>query len=248
MASVTMASVPSGPDDELGEVVAARRLHVLPAAADHLTGAQHGFDAEHLVAGHAVLHGPHAAGVGGHVAAEAGAVLAREHRVDEAVDRGGGIELVEGDTGLHDGDVVLEVDLEDLGHVLERHQDPAVAGDARTREPGAAAPGRDRYAQLGGDAHDRRDLGAVRRSHHDVGSVRRRGERLVVGEVLADRLAMDDRLRTDDGGQPFDQVPHGNPPGVSIVATLPVDVERIAAPSRRRRSAADGFRRRCPHR
>ena len=39
---------------------------------------------EHVVAGHAVLHRPHAAGVGGDVAAQAGAVLAREHRVDEA--------------------------------------------------------------------------------------------------------------------------------------------------------------------
>ncbi len=64
--------------------------------------AQDGLEAEHLVAGHAVLHGPHAAGVGGDVAPEAGAVLAREHRVDEPVHGRGGVELVEGDAGLDD--------------------------------------------------------------------------------------------------------------------------------------------------
>ena len=74
-----------GADDELREVVAGRRLHELAAGADHLAARQHRLEPEHLVAGHAVLHGAHAAGVGGHVAAEARAVLAREDRVDEPV-------------------------------------------------------------------------------------------------------------------------------------------------------------------
>ena len=69
-----------GPDDQLGEVVAGGRLHELAAGADDLAGRQHGLEAEHLVAGDAVLHRPHAAGVGGDVAAEAGAVLARDTR------------------------------------------------------------------------------------------------------------------------------------------------------------------------
>ncbi len=72
-------------DDQLGEVVAAGRLHELAAGGDHLAGAEDGLDAEDMVAGHAVLDRPHPAGVGGHVAPEAGRLLAGEHRVDETV-------------------------------------------------------------------------------------------------------------------------------------------------------------------
>ena len=85
------------PDDELGEVVAAGGLHELAAGAHHLARRQHDLEPEHLVAGDAVLHGPHAAGVGGHVAAEAGGVLAGEDGVDEAVGGGDLVELGEGD-------------------------------------------------------------------------------------------------------------------------------------------------------
>ena len=61
-------------------------------------------------------------------------VLAREHRVHEPVRRGRLVELVERDAGLHDRDVVLEVDLEDRVHALERHDDAAVdAGCTRRR-------------------------------------------------------------------------------------------------------------------
>ena len=72
-------------DDELGEVVAGGRLHEPAAGADHLAGGEHRLEAEHLMAGDAVLHRAHAAGVGGDVAAEARAVLARVHGVDEPV-------------------------------------------------------------------------------------------------------------------------------------------------------------------
>ena len=58
-------------DDQLREVVARRGLHELAAGAQHLAGAEHGGEAEHLVAGDAVVHRAHAAGVGGDVAAEA---------------------------------------------------------------------------------------------------------------------------------------------------------------------------------
>jgi len=62
--------------DHLGQVVPAGRLHELAAAADDLARRQDGLQPDDVVARHAVLHGAHAAGVGGHVAAEAGAVLA----------------------------------------------------------------------------------------------------------------------------------------------------------------------------
>ena len=157
-----------GADDQLGEVVAARRLHQLAAGADDLARAQHGLDAEHLVAGDAVLHRPHATRVGGHVATEAGAVLAREDGIDEPVGGGGPVELVEGHAGLHDRHVVLGVDLDDRVHPLEADEDAAVTGDAPAREAGAAAPYRHRHAQLDSQPHDGGDVLRRRGAHDDV--------------------------------------------------------------------------------
>ena len=124
-----------GPDDELGEVVAGGGLHELAAGADGLAGAEHGVQAEDLVAGDAVLHGPHAARVGGHVAAQAGAGLAREHRVHEPVGFGRHIELLEGDAGLHDGDLVLRVYLDDRVHPFERHHHAVGSGMQAPAKP-----------------------------------------------------------------------------------------------------------------
>ena len=152
VASVTRARVPSEPDDELGQVVAAGRLHELAAGADDLAGAQDGLEPEHLVAGHAVLDGPHPAGVGGHVAAQAGRALAGEDRVDET--RAAAVassSSVQGDPGLDHGHVVVRVDLEDGRHPLEaRPRRPPGLGTQRAGQAGARAPGGDGHAQLGG--------------------------------------------------------------------------------------------------
>ena len=56
--------------EQLGEVVAGRGLDELAAGADHLARGEHRLEAEDVMAGHAVLDGPHPAGVGGDVAAE----------------------------------------------------------------------------------------------------------------------------------------------------------------------------------
>ena len=99
-----------GTNDELGEVVARGGFDELAPGAHDLAGAEHGGQPEHLVAGHAVAHGPHAAGVGGHVAAEAGRTLPGEHRVDQP--HGGRclVELGEGDSRLDHGHVIVGVD------------------------------------------------------------------------------------------------------------------------------------------
>ena len=111
-------------DDELGQVVPGGHLHDAAAGADDLARGEHRLEAEDVVTGHAVLHGPHPAGVGGDVAAEGRRVLAGEHGVDEAVGGECLVELGEGDAGLHDDEVVLGVDLEHLGHAVERHHEP----------------------------------------------------------------------------------------------------------------------------
>ena len=173
-----------------------------------LAGAEDRFDAEHLVAGDAVLHRPHAAGVRGDVAAEARRVLPGEHRVDQAVRGGRFVELGERHAGLDDGDVVLEIDLLDLGHVLERDEDPAGPGDARTRQAGAAAPGGDRHALLAGEPDDGRDLLGRCRPDDDVGQMSHGGERFVVAVVVADRFAGQHPIRTQFLDQALGDVSH----------------------------------------
>ena len=139
-------------DHQLGEVVAGGGLHDLAAGAQDLARGQHQLQAQHLVAGHAVLDRPHAAGVGGHVAAQGAAALAREHGVDEAVGGEGLVELGQGDPRLDHGDVVVGVDLEDLGHGVEGHHQAALDRDGGPGEAGARPPGGDRHPGLVGQA------------------------------------------------------------------------------------------------
>ena len=119
-------------DEQLGQVVAARALDELAAGAQHGAVGQHHLEPEHVVAGHAVADGAHAAGVGGHVPAERAALLARRDRVDEAERRQLAVELLERHAGLDHGDLVLGVDLEDPLHAVEGQQD-AVGHRARRR-------------------------------------------------------------------------------------------------------------------
>ena len=171
-------------DDELGQVVSGRRLHELPAGADHVAVREHGLETEHLVAGDAVLHRAHPARVRRDVAAERGAVLARAHRVDETERRQRGVELIEADAGLDDGDVVVGVDLDDLVHALEREHDAVGARRAGAGQSGARAPRRDRHPQLVTDAHDRGDLGGRSGPHDGEGSHRSGRQGLVVRVVV----------------------------------------------------------------
>ena len=191
-------------DDQLREVVAAGRLHELPARDDHLPRAQHGLDAEDVVSGHAVLDRPHAAGVGGHVATQAGRLLPGEHRVDEALGAERLVQLGQGDPRLDDGHVVGQVDLEDPVHPLEGDDHASLDRDAGTGQPGPRPTGDERHALGDGRLHD---------GHHLLGRVRAHDghredvwgtERLVVGGVLVDGARPVDVAGTDDVGQRLD--------------------------------------------
>ena len=100
-----------GADEQLGQVVAARALDELAAGPQHGAVGQHHLEPEHVMAGHPVADGAHAAGVGGHVAAERAALLAGRDRVDQAQRRQLAVELLERHARLHHGDLVLGVDL-----------------------------------------------------------------------------------------------------------------------------------------
>ena len=91
--------------------------------------------------------------------------------------------------GLHDRDVVVGVDLEDLVHALEREDDAVGARRARAGQSGARAPGGDGHTELVTDAHDCGHIGG-RSGPHDRERPHRSGrQRLVVGVVVADRVA-----------------------------------------------------------
>ena len=124
---------PLGADEQLGQVVPARALDELSAGAQHGAVRQHDLEPEHVVAGHPVADGAHAAGVGGHVASERAALLAGRHRVDQPQRGELAVELLERHPRLDDGDLVLRVDLEDPLHAVEGQQDAV-------RRPGRPRP------------------------------------------------------------------------------------------------------------
>ncbi len=196
------------PDDQLGEVVAGRRLHELAAGPDDVAVREHRLEAQHLVAGDAVFHGPHAAGVGGDVAAERRAVLTGIHGIDEPQGRERGVELVEAHAGTHDGDVVFRVDLDDPIHALEGEHDPVGERRAGAREAGSRAPGRDRHPQLVADAHDGRDLVGRTRPHDGQRPYGGGRQRFVVGVIVADRVAEREVRRSERVEQACFQIGH----------------------------------------
>ena len=190
-----------GPHDELGQVVAARRLHEPAAGADDLAGAEHHLEAQDVVAGHAVLDGPHPAGVGGDVATEAGRLLAGEHRVDQPVGDEGRVQSGQGHPGLDHGHVVGRVDLEDAVHPLEGHHHAALDRPAAPGQPGARSARGERNPLGPGRPDDGRHLVGGPRPHHGPGPDGQLAERLVVGVVVVHPLAQVDVVGTDRGHQ-----------------------------------------------
>ena len=162
-----------------------------------------------MVPGHPVAHGTHAAGVGGHVAPEGSAPLARGHRVDQAERRQLGIQLGQRDPGLHHRHLVLGVDLADLPHAVERQEDPLGHGHGSPREAGPAAARHDGDAVPVGQPQDLGHFAG--RTGHDQGQRHGRdaGERLVVPIVRMDELARYDLLFADDLVERFEEFGHG---------------------------------------
>ena len=204
--SVTEGEGPLRSHDELGEVIAAGGLHELPARPDGLTAGEHDLQAEDVMAGDAVLHGAHAPCIGGHVAAERRARLAREDGVDEIVGAHRNIELFERHAGLDDGDMVGGVDLEDLVHALERHEDPARRRDGGPTEPGATPSSRDRQPVCVGDLQHGGNLGRTAGKDHRQRCHRCGCERLVMVVIGRDVVAAAHVRRSDRVGQLPDDV------------------------------------------
>ncbi len=119
-----------GPGDQPGQVVAGDILPEPAAGPDDLAGRQGHRQPQHVVAGHAVLQPPQAAGAGGDVAADRGdGMAARIWRVEQAVGCRGVVERLRRDPGLGAGQHLLRRDLEHAAHPHGRQ--------ARCRRPAA---------------------------------------------------------------------------------------------------------------
>ncbi len=200
-----------GADDELGQVVAARGLHEPPPGGDHLARAEDGLESQDVVAGDAVLDRPHATGVGGHVAPEAGRLFAGEHGVDQPHRGEGGVELRQCHPRLDHGDLVGHVDLEDRRHPLERDHDPALDGCGGPGEPGARAAGGHGDPERSGGLHHGRHLGGRSRPHHRQWPRRSQPQRLVMAQVVGHGLTQVDVDGPGDGHQPVPDHPCNRP-------------------------------------
>ena len=176
-----------GADDQLREVVAGRRLHEAAAGADDLAGRQHRLDPEHLVTGHAVLHRAHAARVGGDVATEARAVLARVDGVDQTVGRRDLVELGQRDARAGRSRRGSPRRSRARGSCARRRRRCRPRSGSPRRTAPFRCPARSPATpSLAGQPEDGRDLGGVSRTHDRDGRHRSDAERLVVGVVVGD--------------------------------------------------------------
>ena len=174
------------PDDELGQVVAAGGLDEASTGSDHLAGPKHGLESEDVVTGDAVLDGSHTSGIGGHVAADAGRLLARKDGVHQSEGLESGVELVESHPWLHNGDLIGDIDFDDGAHAFEGDDHTASCGNRGSRQTGTGAPGGQRHALISGCLDDGHHLGGRSWPDHRNGTDRMGVERLVVAHVGRD--------------------------------------------------------------
>ena len=163
-----------GSHEQLRQVVADDVLHRLGAGADDLAGREHRLQRQDVAARGAVLHRARASGALRDVAAQGRDLQAgRIRRIEQPACLDGVLQLAGEDVGLHHGEQVLAVDLEDAVEALHRQQHPAAHRAprrrcSRCRRPGrrAGCAGRCRYGRW------RRFLDGGRQQHQVGGRPR----------------------------------------------------------------------------
>ena len=144
--------------------------------------------------------------VRGHPPEGARAAAPRVGWEEQAAIRQGELEVREHEARLDRGLQVRAVDLDDLAHEREGHDDAALCRDGTARLAGPRATRHDGRAGLGGDAHRRDDV--RRRSGHDddvrTPSHPQRPERRVVGVRLERRGIVDHAVARHGRAQSLD--------------------------------------------
>ena len=212
------------PHHQRGEVVAGDALRGGAAELRDAAVGQDDGEAEHVVAGDAVLDAAEAARVGGDVAADrAGRHARRVGRVPEAVGGDPLPEVVVDDAGLHHRVALVGVHLEHGGHPLQGQHDAARRRVRAAREPAARTARDDRDAEARGDPHRRDDV--VHRAGQDDGS--RLAERGPLGVVVA---VPQQCLRIREQGFGREDLAQGGDDIVHMSAWYPAHLHAILTP------------------
>ena len=174
------AEQPFAADEKAREIEALLVLVRAPAALQHAAVSEHDFEAEHVVARHAIFQAARAAGIRRDVAAEA-AFLQRRGigRIEEPELPHCGLQLAGDHARFHDGDSVGKMDLLDPIHARHAQRDAAAQRHAPADVADARAARRDGDTVPVCKAQRLLHVAAVAREHHGIG--RSRGKPLVRG-------------------------------------------------------------------
>ena len=159
-----------GADHQVQEVIAGAGLGDRGAEVGDLAGGQDHGHGLHIVPRGPVLHAPHAAGVGGDVAAQGGQLLPRIRGIETFMGQGVLRQLLEENTGLDGHGVVVQVIAQDLVHFGGGDDHAAHHGHTATHQPCARTAGGDGdvvfIAQLHHGGNFLRGQGIHRRLRH----------------------------------------------------------------------------------
>src|SRR5438132_406465 len=235
--------------DEQAYQVGPPRLTPRAAELHNLSVGEHDLESEHVGRRHAVLEAVRPAGVFGHVPADgAGGLTRRLGAVIQPVGRRRSREAHVHDAGLHHREPVHGIDRQDAVQPREHHQDRVGVRERAPGQTGAGAPGYERHAQRGEQAHDRDHPVPASGQHDHAGNApRRRAPVARVRDSLGERgthVARADDL-TERRGQRFPPLP--SPSGGHVARSIsgwrpprPLPRARWRTTARRSASAATG--------
>ena len=109
----------------------------------HTAVGKHHFQGADIFPGAAVFHGPHPAGVGGHVAAYRGEPLAGVGRIKHTAFCAGRGQVSQQDAGFNVNKAVLHIPAENMIHLGQINDNTAADRRAAAAEPGSGPAGND---------------------------------------------------------------------------------------------------------
>ena len=109
----------------------------------HTAVGQHYCQGADIFPGAAVFHGPHPAGVGGHVAAYRGEPLARVGRIEHIAFQAGGGQVSQQDAGFNVNQAILQIPAQNMIHLGHINDHTAADGRTAAAEPGSGPAGDD---------------------------------------------------------------------------------------------------------
>ena len=173
-----------GTDHQIQQGITGGGLGDRGAEFHHLAGGKHHSHGADIIAGGAVLDGPHAAGVGGDVAAQRGKLFTGIGGIQQPLLQGVLGQIVEQYAGLHGDSEVVGVIGEDLLHLHGADDHAAGDGGAGAGQSGARTAAGDRDVVLVADLHDGGDLLRAHGVNGHVGHPGAIDGHLVAGVVL----------------------------------------------------------------